>query len=96
MAPAETFQRLAAARGVSRHGTEQLAQLPGATCIESAIGAVRQPGDFPKAQRRIGIVTFLKNKGRDPQQTQLSGLVTKRVDGLFETVNDQDQGVDPM
>ena len=69
LTPTKVLQSLTTAYCINRYCSEQFTQLARATTIKSTVSAPRQSGDLSKTPCRIRLITFLKDKGRNAQQT---------------------------
>src|SRR5688572_7849476 len=85
------LQRLAPAGRVHRDSSKQLAELRGRTGIETAVGALGQPGDFAEGFLGTCVRALLEKEYRDAQQSQLPGAAAQIVDVLLHAVADIDE-----
>src|SRR5690242_17332319 len=74
--------------------TQKLGKLVSGSGIEATIGTVRQPSDLAKSTLRNGIITFLKQKGGNAEQSERSRRMAKIVKVLLHGIAHKHQGLD--
>jgi hypothetical protein len=95
-APRQRLQRLAPAGGIDGDRRQEVPQLRRRAGIETAVGALGEPGDLAEGALGARVGALLEQKHRHAEQSQLAGATAQVVDVLLHAVADIDQRVDRL